>query len=471
MKNRRDISDIELDELFKKASQKVNPEFEESSWLDLESKLDNANIEPQVGIFNTTNLLVLLGIFIVAGLVFTRYTWNNNELKIDKTEIAQDNTSETKNKDEKSGFAINATETNSQSTSIGQKAASEQEFTPKAQHIGKSELINNNGLVSENRTPSTFEKNFSKKDSPSASRNANSKMTGKKNGNFEVTQRKKESSGFKSKTKTKSVSTSTLQSDVLNKDLSKGGINEEKSSKISAESLKIIQITPYAIGNFVTLGLPFQKPHVEKIEAEQKVRKQNKLYLSAGISPDFSKVLENSFLKMGYNWSAQLEYHFNDRWSVHSGIIISEKFYGSGVDGMHWPNNWGAMPKEMKGMEGSCNVIDIPLNFRYNLKYNDRSKMYLVGGVSSFIMMNEQYEYIYPEGFNSEGMKTSWSINESGVLAAGMANFAIGYERKIGNILSVQLEPFVKIPIRDFGFSQVKLATTGVFLTGKVRIK
>lgn len=194
------------------------------------------------------------------------------------------------------------------------------------------------------------------------------------------------------------------------------------------------------------------------------------LYLNLSYSPDFSAVVKNSFFKMGHNFSAQLEYQFLPRWSVMSGVIKSQKHYNAGNDQMSWPTNWGEMPKELEGMEGNCNVLDIPLNFRYNIKGDDRATMFVVGGISNFILLQEQYDYIYPEYIDTDNMMKSWE-GQSGFLFAGMANLSLGYERMITPSISLQIEPFVKAPLRDFGFTDVKLISTGVFVTGRIKIK
>lgn len=228
-------------------------------------------------------------------------------------------------------------------------------------------------------------------------------------------------------------------------------------------------ITPNFIDDSDLLNYPFILKGVTSTAIVSKPRFNKNLYLNLSYSPDFSAVVKNSFFKMGHNISAQLEYQFSPRWSVLSGVIESKKHYNAGNDQMSWPSNWGNMPKELEGMEGNCNVLDIPLNFRYNIKGDDKATMFIVGGISNFILLKEQYDYIYPEYVNTDGMKTKWE-GKTGFLFAGMANLSLGYERKLTSNISLQVEPFVKAPLRDFGFTSVKLISTGVFVTAKVKL-
>ncbi|SOE22329.1 hypothetical protein SAMN06298216_2773 [Spirosomataceae bacterium TFI 002] len=452
MKNRKDISDIELDELFKKASKTINPEFDESSWLDLEAKLDKGDIGTKGAFFNNRNLLTLLGIFLFAGIIGTKYFWGENSFFASKNEISS-------TVDEKRSTAI-VKENLTNSENLEKSNTQDNIVALDARNL-KTEQINKDSKPA--ATISNLDQGNSFKSTNTLINSTKEKVQAKSrigNNNTNLALRKENNSR----------TTLNSNSGVSTK---KGDLNSiTKTFRINSPQLIDNKSFVNTDINKAYLQDPSQYNRENKIIArETKEKKDHKIYFSVGISPDFSKVIENSFIKMGHNWSAQLEYHLNNRWSIHSGLIVSEKFYGTKVDGMHWPDNWGAMPKEMMGMEGSCNVLDIPLNIRYNIKYDNKAKMYVMGGVSSFIMLDESYDYIYPSDFNMDGMKSNWESNKKGFLAAGMANFAIGYERKFGNIFSVQVEPFVKIPIRDFGFSQVKLASTGIFLTGKVRIK
>jgi hypothetical protein len=453
MKNRKEISDIELDELFRKASKSINPEFEEKSWIDLESKLENSDIDTKGGFFNYRNLLAIFGILFLLGVVITNYFWDSNETHGTKNATSsniKENTISDITKIEDDKNRTSKVELPSLGNEISENNQIEKtSSTTSTATILKEEKATSLSHSTQNKTAIVFDK-------------SNSGIA-----NNSSTQRLVEKKIFGQKAEGRSVKEDESQ-------FNRGDAqNSLKKSFVANLPLEISRRSYVNIENAFSFDQKIEgfNRETKTIAIESKEKRGNKIYFSIGVSPDFSKVIENSFLKMGHNWSAQLEYHLDKRWSIHTGLIVSEKFYGTKVDGMHWPDNWGEMPKEMMGMEGNCNVLDIPLNIRYNIKFDHNAKMYILGGVSSFILLKENYEYIYPEGYSREGMKTTWSSKKNGFLAAGMANFAIGYERKLNDIFSLQVEPFVKIPIRDFGNSQVKLASTGIFLTGKLRIK
>lgn len=451
MKHWKDISDSEFDELFKKASQTIKPEMKEGLWTEFKPKLDKAIIQPKSKFFRKRYLLALLAIFMFPAMVGINMYLNDEESKTFISSINQ-----------KPGID------NSEPTISQQKLNLQRESLNEIKDKTINKLSNEKSVNSTIR-PESLAGN---------QKNVSTTLFAKKNSRNAIDDSKSLNLAFNDKHS--SLSSTEDSFPIKSKYLNDSNLEKslEKTNQIELETKTIDLNFPDSLNGRPPLPLVSEIAfsHLPIINDQAKYNPkgkkfENKIYLALSMSPDFSKVLNNSFLKMGYNTAAQIEYHLDKRWSIHSGVILSEKFYSSSPSGITWPERWGTIPKEMQGMEGTCKVIDIPLNIRYNLKYNERSKMYVLGGVSSFVLLNESYKYFYPEGFTFDGIKTKWARKDKEFLAAGMANFAIGYERKIGKIFSLQIEPFVKIPTRNFGFTEIKLASTGVFITGKGRLK
>lgn len=464
MKKWNNISDDELDDLFKEAFQSVDPVFEENAWEKMVEKLDS---EPEYivgGIWNTKNIIGAVIILLLIGFAGSKFYFND-EVRISDTQSTESPLS--KNSEILEGSKIDKEEVISMNTESSNDKQT-QSVAYDNEHLGKTQNEN----IIENETKSGIS-NFDNE--------------------FSIDKNQKEIFLKKSKLQKKSLSnkyneTSTL---ITNSPISENKLSEATQSnkgqseltttsssdtfktfeKLNTKSIQGKNYSDLAIDLELELN-PNTAIENQAKKTTSKVKKtENHLYLALGLSPDFSKVIDNSFVKMGSNLSAQLEYHFNSKWSIHSGVIISNKFYNANADGMNWPSYWGSMPKELEGMNGSCTVIDIPVNLRYNIKFDEKAKMYAVTGFSNFFFMDQKYDYQYSKPMASSEAMGEYSTSKREFLPAGMLNFSIGYERKLGNTLSFQIEPFVKGTIRDFGFSQVKLVSTGVFFTGKIKLK
>jgi hypothetical protein len=82
-------------------------------------------------------------------------------------------------------------------------------------------------------------------------------------------------------------------------------------------------------------------------------------------------------------------------------------------------------------------------------------------------MLSEKYNYSYDS--YAPYLKPSWSGRSTGEHYFSVANLSAGYERNMGRSLSLQVEPFLKLPLGGVGFGKVKLISSGVFLSVKYR--
>lgn len=224
----------------------------------------------------------------------------------------------------------------------------------------------------------------------------------------------------------------------------------------------------------LTIALP--KVNVSSLFYAQKV--DNKLlsknpFMKRGLivglyfSPDFTTIATNRIEKIGTNYAVQLEYRFSSRWSVQTGVIRSKKVYDAYGDQYEIPLKWnvGVMPQRVDAV---CDMLDIPLNIRYDITQHPEKRVFVTTGLTSYVMLKEAYYYTYDTKI--AGTHDSW-IGTSGPFLISNLNFSIGYEARITNRLTWQAEPFARVPISSIGWSKVNLFTLGSFVSIKYRFK
>ena len=192
---------------------------------------------------------------------------------------------------------------------------------------------------------------------------------------------------------------------------------------------------------------------------------QSGLYFRFGVSPDMSLVTMNELTKSGNNLAFLLEYRFNKRLSIQTGVLRSMKYYDTYPESYEWPYNWPSPPK-LIDISATCKMLDIPLNIRYDLSQKRFSRWFVSAGATSYNMLNEKYVYNY-ENPNDPIIK--WKIwqGKTGPYYFGVLNFSAGYEYQLFRKLSIQAEPFFKMPITNVGFGKVSLSTLGVLISVK----
>ena len=190
--------------------------------------------------------------------------------------------------------------------------------------------------------------------------------------------------------------------------------------------------------------------------------------LRLAISPDLSLVTINEITRLGSNWAALLEYRFNNHLSLQTGVIRSMKYYDSFPESYTWPYNW-SQPPMLIDINATCKMLDIPLNIRYDITQKANNRLFVSAGFTSYIMLNEKYTYNYENPYDPKIKWRKWQ-GKTGPYYFSVLNLSFGYEHQVFRKLSIQAEPFVKVPIGKVGFGKVNLSTIGIFISAKYPI-
>ena len=262
-------------------------------------------------------------------------------------------------------------------------------------------------------------------------------------------------------------------------DVSAGGTTSLPTASLVSERASSPTISALAIR-------PMQWPHLtlstEQVEpvttpvvtlSTSAAPLQKGLSIRAVVSPDLSGIGLRNFSKPGTNVGLMLEYRFAQRWSGQIGVLHSTKIYRANGDAYEWPpyNVFGPAPATV---DGRCNMLDIPINLRYDLIVRPRSdgsaaRWFVSGGVTSYVMLREDYKYNYKNPNNPHIKYRDWST-KTGPYGLSQLNMSVGYEHPFSRRLSGQLEPFIKAPLRGVGAYKYNLLSTGAFLSVRYRL-
>ncbi len=187
-----------------------------------------------------------------------------------------------------------------------------------------------------------------------------------------------------------------------------------------------------------------------------------------GVSPDMSLVTMDELTKSGNNLAFLLEYRFNKRLSIQGGVLRSMKYYDAYPESYEWPSNWPTPPK-LIDINATCKMLDIPVNVRYDISQKQLSRWFVSAGATSYIMLNEKYVYNYENPYDPKIKWNKWE-GKTGPYYLGVLNFSMGYEYQLFGKLSIQAEPFFKLPIAHIGKGQVNLSTLGLLVSAKYPI-
>lgn len=180
--------------------------------------------------------------------------------------------------------------------------------------------------------------------------------------------------------------------------------------------------------------------------------------LSIQAAPDLSGIKLNQVGKAGQAVGIGAAYFLRPRLSISSGVFYSFKPYSADGETIQ---SYVNLPDRILG---ECDILDIPFNFRYYPVEGRHQRAFVSLGLSSYFMLKEHYELEYQN--SGTGYSYTKEINVSGVNNHffGVVNISVGYERKLGKQLGIQVEPYFKVPINGVGEGDISLKSTGLFV-------
>lgn len=165
------------------------------------------------------------------------------------------------------------------------------------------------------------------------------------------------------------------------------------------------------------------------------------------------------FYDPGYKIGLALEYRLSQNFSLSIGAVHSKVQYSARGNDYSPPQTYwgyGATPDETIAQ---CLIIDIPISLKYDFLQFNHSRVYASAGLSSYIMLNEDYQFRYDT--NADSQPQRWQERTGTKHWMSNATFSLGYEIDLEPKISFRVEPFIKVPMRNVGWGQVKLYSMG----------
>jgi hypothetical protein len=118
-------------------------------------------------------------------------------------------------------------------------------------------------------------------------------------------------------------------------------------------------------------------------------------------------------------------------------------------------------------IDGDCQMWDIPLNVNYYFSPAKNYSLFISGGFSSYLMSEENYSFqVTTPGYLGDETQTySQQVKGENQEWFKMVNISLGVQRRINRNFSLQVEPFVKIPLAEVGSANIALSSFGTYLS------
>lgn len=198
-----------------------------------------------------------------------------------------------------------------------------------------------------------------------------------------------------------------------------------------------------------------------KVKSLKKIKPGYRPQFAIGViaSSDFNGVSSFQQSKIGSNFGLSFSVGLSKKITVSTGVMYAIKPYLTDIANYH-PNY--QFPNNLSSVNVNCRMIDIPLNLNYQL-YSHRGNKFSVGsGLSSYIILREDYRFNYNDTYAAASGTSGYSIINKNRNIFGILNLDATYERQINSKVGIMLQPYLKLPLSNVGAGQARLQTAGV---------
>jgi len=508
----QEVPDNELDDLFRKSLNNTsNIPFDPKAWDAMEKKLDS---KKRRGAFywrislGILSLLILLGLFIANTTNSALKTLNNKEDSNENIIIVHKNPELTKpnkigntksqdNKKQKGGTEVETATSYFTPLKNKNDATSYQGSNIKPQHARTQlkEKHNNTttNFENKNRHSSNSEETTNNTNIPSARNDENNNISDATTKNLKSNIKKDNAephnslandAGYLNNNTLNAVENKNPNNDVEKPKALDNKQETENTSGSNSESIPTIPFGDITIKEIAYTKKETIEDSTKKDTTEPTIvvsnpatqKKDNpaipvtnkKLWsLNLIMNPEFSSSPSFTMYKPGYNMGLMVEYYLSKRISIMAGGLYSRKVYVA--DGYEYKpeNNWWPRNTAPSTVKATCNVVEVPVFLRYKFVNKQTYNIYITTGLLSYIMLRENYTYIYSPGTNTTDLLTSKEVVNKNRYFFGVYNLSMGIEKHISPNWSVQVEPYAQIPLTGIGEGKIKLISSGVYFTLK----
>lgn len=207
-------------------------------------------------------------------------------------------------------------------------------------------------------------------------------------------------------------------------------------------------------------------PVIDQAADKKVVRNKRNLPVSMAISigPEFNSASTVVGGDPGFSAGLTFGFGITKKLDLLTGARYSLKKYNSGLGLRYSFPNTAAWDKyTLTNLDATCAVLEIPLQASYNIMNNSKNMINLNAGISSYLMLKEDYDFKYNTSYGpTDKLLQKRNANQH---LLSIVDLSATYFIKLKSTnLKLGLEPFVKIPLSGVGEGNINLKSSGVSL-------
>ncbi len=187
-------------------------------------------------------------------------------------------------------------------------------------------------------------------------------------------------------------------------------------------------------------------------------QKDRQLALSLLVAPAYNGVDNLNDGSFGGDIGVLVSWNLTPKWQVSTGAVYAKKLYETNLNNYNNEVDYAAQT-----VDADCRVLDIPLNIQYALLKSGKTTIHIGTGISSYLMLKEDYYFEDTNGYGQNSQEVHLTNENQHWLS--VLNFQMSVQQQISSRVSINLQPFVKLPTQDIGYAKVRLQSYGMALS------
>lgn len=226
--------------------------------------------------------------------------------------------------------------------------------------------------------------------------------------------------------------------------------------------------TPVKSGKITAIPGVISGKSEESSEIKPEKKFANSFAFKLSIGPDISATNLNELGDVRPVYGFGIGYRIKRKFSLQTGIFVTRKVYFVKPGEYDPPAQfWNYFP-DLKNINADCKVLEIPVALNYHFSQSENHQWFLSAGLSSYFMKKEKYEY-YSKTPAGQDSYDEYQIQNKNRHFFSSLRFSAGYEKKIGNQISLIAEPYINLPVKGIGYGKVNLYSAGILFSVSVK--
>jgi len=214
-------------------------------------------------------------------------------------------------------------------------------------------------------------------------------------------------------------------------------------------------------------------PVTPDIKTAKKKKDNSKMpgafFLSFSAGPDISFTELNDWGNIRLAAGVGAGYTFRDRLTIRTGFYTGRKIYSASPKEYNPPPEFWAYYPYLQKVDANCKVYEIPLTLSYNFNMSPKKEWFVSGGVSTYLMKEEAYNYTYKYTPTGPSYNRKMTFENKNNHFLSVLTLSGGYKRNLSKRVFLSAEPYLKLPMSGVGYGKVKLNSGGMLFTVGVK--